>query len=73
MIPNMCINIVYSGIDHLGNFDVLIQSGLRVIQNIAFAHLCKTSLRQNYSIFQLPLWMEKVGEEFNISKTERAF
>ena len=55
MIPNMCINIVYSGIDHLGNFDVLIQSGLRVTQNIAFAHLCKTSLRQNYSIFQLPL------------------
>ena len=38
----------------------------------AFAYLCKTSWRQNYSIFQLPLWMAKVGEsEYEkISKKE---
>ena len=32
MTPNMIRNILYSEIYHLTNFDVLIQSGFKVIQ-----------------------------------------
>ena len=35
MSPNMFINIPYSEIYHLADFDVLIRSGFKVIQTIA--------------------------------------
>ena len=42
--PNMFRYILYSEIYHMANFDVLIQSGFKVIPKIAFPNLCKTYL-----------------------------
>ena len=54
-------NILYSDIDQLAEFDVLIQSGFKINLKTAFTNLCKTSCHNN-SIFQLPLWIGKVAE-----------
>ena len=54
--PNMFINILYLEIYHVTNFDVLIQSGFKVIQKITLPKFMQDiSCRHNHSIFQLPL------------------
>ena len=62
--PNMFINILYLEIYHVTNFDVLIQSGFKVIQKITLPKFMQDiSCRHNHSIFQLPLWMEKLEKK----------
>ena len=67
-------------VNHLGNFDVLIQSGFWVIPKIAFANLCKPI--HDVIIIPIsfdPLNLETVKKEgkkyerLNISRTKRAF
>ena len=48
---NMFRNILYSDIDWLAEFDVLIQSGFKNNLKTAFTNLCKTSSCHNNSIF----------------------